>query len=329
MISVKISSSSDNRTFQLQELLFLSMNSGGLDVIITDSYADADIVFVTDLSHWNLYADILARPEHVRHYDKLICYFEHEYPPDMIPGIYACGSIDKAASRGAPFYFWLKTHPFQVGNDESLGRPYLFSFMGRNCNRVRNEILKLQVNDSCINHLLEDTTASYPLFNAVKSVTDEDKRMQRERYFRVLSQSKFALAPKGTGLSSIRQYEAMACGCVPVVLSDKLKQPFGIDWEQCSVQIKETDVSSIPVVLKKLEPEFYAMSGVATEAYQKLIDPVSFWKYIEDTIVDIYKNDMDKRASINTLRKAIALRAVRRTIYRRKNDVKRLIARFR
>lgn len=54
---------------------------------------------------------------------------------------------------------------------------------------------------------------------------------------------------------------------------------------------------------------------------------------IEPTYVDegcvLLAEDMDQRASIGVLRRAIAYRVVRRTICRRKNDLKRLIARFR
>ena len=293
---------------------------------LTDSFEDADVIFVVDLHHRNLYADILARPEHVQNYHKLICYYEHEFPPDLVPGLYTCGSMQRSATRGAPFYFWLQDHRFHADKDGIQDRPFLFSFMGRNCNAVRSQILKLDVADPTIPHLIEDTTKSFPLFNAVKTVDKQAMQDQRSRYFEVLSQTKFVLAPKGTGLSSIRQYEAMACGCVPVVLADNLRQPMGIDWEKCIVQVPESEVERIPALLKELEPRFPEMSRSAMEAYQALSEPDSFWRHTAGALLDIFENDMDKRASLGALRRAIAIRSLRGSIYRRKNDLKRLVA---
>lgn len=301
-------------------------------VELVDSYDEADIVFVTDLDHKNIYADVLSRPEHIFHYNKILCYYEYGFPPEKIPGIYTGGCINFPATRGAFFYFWFQNHevPLTITTKEEGTRPYLFSFMGRNCNKVRQNILNLEsVTDSSFQYFLEDTSNSYPIFNAVKKQSKDSLKEQRDKYFNVLKKTKFALAPRGAGLSSIRQYEAMACGCVPVIISDKLKQPFAVNWDRCSVHVKEKDVYRVPQILSSIEGSFPEMSVAARTAYQQLLDPLIYWRYIEEAVLDIYKNDFGKRASVAELRWHIVLRAIRRTIYRRKQDVKRAIARFR
>jgi hypothetical protein len=256
-----------------------------------------------------------------------MCYSESDFPPDKIPGIYTCGSLKKRAVRGAPFYFWFKNHGICADMEVASERPYLFSFMGRNCTKVRSDILGMSFDDSVACYV-EDTTKSYPVFNAVKNKDTTDLESQKRRYNELLSKSKFVLAPRGAGLSSFRQYEAMAFGCVPVVLSDDLRQPDSVDWSECSVKIAESDVSSLASVLKKLEPKYTDMSLVARESYKKLMDPVRYWSYIEASILSIYDKDMDERKPITSLHWAVMQRAVRRTLYRRKNDVKRIVNRF-
>jgi hypothetical protein len=47
-------------------------------------------------------------------------------------------------------------------------------------------------------------------------------------YKRVLESTKFALCPPGTGPSSLRLFEAMSVGCIPIIFND-LKLPTNLD----------------------------------------------------------------------------------------------------
>jgi len=327
MLKVKISSCVDGRTREADEFSRLYSACKEPKVELVDSYENADVVFVTDLHHRNIYADVIVRREHRANYNKLICYSEADFPPDKLPGIYTCGSLKKRSVRGAPFYFWFKNHESCSEENIRADRPYIFSFMGRNCSKVRGDILGMSVADSGVMYYIENTTKSYPFFNAVKSRNQDEIKSQKAHYNDVMSKSKFVLAPRGTGLSSFRQYEAMVLGCVPVVLSDDLRQPEFVNWEKCSVKIAESDVNTIPRMLKALEPKFDSMSMAAKAAYKKLMDPACYWKYIEDSIISIYENNMDERKPMVALYGSVVLRAVRRTIYRRKNDIKRFVNR--
>lgn len=331
---LKIKLSPCKKDTQAMEFLRIYQLAENPRVKLVNSYDEADIIFVIDLDHKNIYADILSKPEHIIHYKKLVCYWEHEIPPEKIPGIYACGSIDAPATRGAPFYLWLITHQIPRSLPDSLAgmhRPYLFSFMGRNCNKVRQEVLRLgSIAVASSNYYLEDTTDSYPIFDSVKkqNASIEIMKRQRARYFDVLEKTKFALAPRGTGLSSIRQDEAMAYGCVPVIISDKLKLPGNVDWDRCSVRIKEKDIGRIPEILKALEDRFPEMSLASQEAYKLLFDPVNYWQYIESALIDIYQYDFDKRAPLAELRARIVLRGVQRTLYQSKLTLRRWLVRL-
>ena len=54
-----------------------------------------------------------------------------------------------------------------------------------------------------------------------------DFEMRRERFRSVMGRSRFVLCPRGKGTSSIRLYEALAYGCVPVIISDDWVAPAG------------------------------------------------------------------------------------------------------
>jgi hypothetical protein len=50
-------------------------------------------------------------------------------------------------------------------------------------------------------------------------------------YAKVLGNTKYSLCPRGTGPSTIRIWEAMAMKSHPVILSDFLKMPGGVEHE--------------------------------------------------------------------------------------------------
>ncbi len=194
--------------------------------------------------------------------------------------------------------------------------------MGRNCNQVRNNILNMDLPEQLSGRVhLEDTTASYPLFSARKKQSSVTLEQQREKYYDVLRKTKFALAPKGAGLSSIRQFEAMSYGCVPVIISDQLKLPFIVDWKKFAVIVNENQFHMIPDILLSIEEKFPEMSKASFAAYGKISDPQSYWRYVEEAIIDISNNDMDKRVTLVHLKFDIMVRVIRRTIYRIKNRI--------
>ena len=69
-----------------------------------------------------------------------------------------------------------------------------------------------------------------------------------------MKQSTFCLAPLGFAKWSIRCFESIAAGCIPVIIANNLTMPFEhyVDWRAFSVTIKETDISKIPFALKNI-----------------------------------------------------------------------------
>jgi Exostosin family len=134
---------------------------------------------------------------------------------------------------------------------------YLFSYVGStNTHPIRKRLMQLDHSDA----LLIDTSTA----------NDEQTLMPSEyerRYACSIRQSAFVLCPRGGGTSSLRLFETMMLGRVPVVVSDEWVPPEGPDWETFSVSVKQSEIATIPAVLAERESEARAMGLAARAAW--------------------------------------------------------------
>lgn len=72
-------------------------------------------------------------------------------------------------------------------------------------------------------------------------------------YNSILLKSKFTLCPSGSGPNSIRFWEALAVGSIPILLSDTLELPFHELWDEAIIRIPEKDVEKINDTICLLE----------------------------------------------------------------------------
>jgi hypothetical protein len=117
-------------------------------------------------------------------------------------------------------------------------RKYLMSFQGSfSTHWTRGELKKFS-NKEC---LIQDSGQ----WNFQKN--DIQRKKFEKEYVSLLNDTKIALCPRGTGPSTIRFWEAMGSGCVPLVISDYLKMPMQriIDWEGMVINVPEKDINSL------------------------------------------------------------------------------------
>lgn len=78
-------------------------------------------------------------------------------------------------------------------------------------------------------------------------------------YLNLLFKSKFSLLPRGNGWAlSYRHIEALNAESIPVIISDNYVLPFSelIDWDSCSIKIKENELGNLLEIVKsKLDRE--------------------------------------------------------------------------
>jgi len=123
----------------------------------------------------------------------------------------------------------------------------LYSFIGSDSYKpLRSEILNMTVDADCF--IKEREVWHFFI--------DPDMReKQKEEYQDVLARSRFSLCPRGTGPNSIRFWESLQAGAIPVLLADDFWLPEGVNWQECIIQIPEKDVSKINTIIRNVLPE--------------------------------------------------------------------------
>ena len=159
----------------------------------------------------------------------------------------------------------LPHHAPNISNNirEFAGREILISFAGSySTHRTRLESTEVLKNrDDCI---MVDT-GDWHFYKR-----DEDLRKSSEFYIKTMNNSKISLCPRGTGPSTIRLWEAMAVGSVPMMISDSLELPLGkeIDWEKHIIRVPERDIKNIEDYILP-EDRLQKMSKNCIETYNK------------------------------------------------------------
>jgi len=85
-----------------------------------------------------------------------------------------------------------------------------------------------------------------------------------------LSRSRFSLCPRGTGPSTIRFWESLGAGSIPVLIGSDMGLPDGYDWKKCVITISELDINKIHKILSSFTLEQESrMRESCLEAYSK------------------------------------------------------------
>jgi hypothetical protein len=90
-----------------------------------------------------------------------------------------------------------------------------------------------------------------------------------ENYVAILSNSKYTFCPRGHGHSSWRIYEAISSNSIPIIISDRFAYPSGLELENSSVQLRESDVSNT-YIDRLLDTVNLDSSGVLDPVIEKL-----------------------------------------------------------
>ncbi|MCO6459031.1 MAG: exostosin family protein [Pirellulaceae bacterium] len=95
------------------------------------------------------------------------------------------------------------------------------------------------------------------------------QRAEREQFQQVLARSRFALCPRGTGPSTLRFWEALQAGAVPVLISDAMRLPAGYDWRRCILRLPEARAADVERLLRTVSPgREQQMRQCCLEAYR-------------------------------------------------------------
>lgn len=99
---------------------------------------------------------------------------------------------------------------------------------------------------------------------AGRALADIDtKRAETARYNELISDSVFSLCPSGAGPNTLRLWESLAVGCIPVVLSDSFRPPQFVErageysptWQEAVLTHPEDALATLEERLRALTPE--------------------------------------------------------------------------
>ena len=277
MASVFLTSSIDASKGSLRRVAELAaLDKMGVHVLTEDADS-ADLVLFAESAWGNeLLWGARTHPLVRRYREKAFVQCELPGVVPYLPGIYT--GVPRRWYRPdrvrTGSYLWMYQNP--AVTYETDGSPeWLFSFVGdANTDPVRQAILALDHPRS----LLEDAGG----YRSVQREEPDARGQYQRAYAETLRASAFVLCPRGVSPSSVRVFEVMRSGRVPVVLSDEWVAPVGPDWPSFSVRLPEAEVATLPARLEALEPEAAAMGQRARQAWDEwFADDVVFHRMVE------------------------------------------------
>lgn len=255
---------------------------------LSDHHSTADaIVFIENTQFDDILFSRLMGHELLSEFpDKCFMYNEMDRPWDVLPGLYTCmtkGHI--LPNRHRPFAY-LSTPNQLVRNvfHESFENRWLYSFMGAMSHNCRRSLMRLQHERG----YLEDTS-HFNVWNA----TESEMQQRARDYARVLGESQFVLCPRGIGTSSIRLYETLEAGRVPVIIADNWVPPPETDWS-FAIQVHEKRISSIPKLLEAMANEAGERGSAARDAWLHSYAPSNLFNTLGDAIESLAVQGTEK-----------------------------------
>lgn len=158
-----------------------------------------------------------------------------------------------------------RNQEFQKVDFNTIERKYLYSFMGgyqpsNYLTKIRKNIFEMKHPDDAF--VLN--TGSWHFNNVVYSNKQNTKKelnidnnhiQKTKNYNKLLLESRFSLCPSGSGPNSIRFWESLAVGSIPILLADTLELPEHSLWENAIIKLEESKLKTLPELLSKISEE--------------------------------------------------------------------------
>jgi exostosin family protein len=221
---------------------------------------------------------IRQHPLTVRHREKVMVFDERDRPWCGFPGIYVSmprGHFDRRYQRPWGYF---PTAPLPDSRQEP---DLLYSFVGSPSHRCRKRLLELRHPDAVV-----EQVRGFTFYDP----TSVDFERRRAHFRSIVMRSRFVLCPRGKGTSSIRLYETLAAGRVPVIISDDWVAPDGPGWERFSLIWPEAKLAGLVELLEETDDHWAEMSARARAAYQEFFAPDAWFGRVMDLCRDLQRS---------------------------------------
>lgn len=197
-------------------------------------------------------------------------------------------------------------HPAPINLLPCEQRPLLYSFLGFHCDGLyptatRRWLLSLPPRADALLRIRDEWHFEQQVYRQqLHGLPADQQRLQvlqveADDYVRTLQQSCFALCPSGAGPNSIRLWEALGYGAIPVLLSESLRLPGSAGlWRQAVLVVPENEpaIAALPAQLEELRRDRdrlramqlagrqiwqrYGLPGLVSDVQEFLSDPDGF-----------------------------------------------------
>lgn len=264
---------------------------------LVEDPAEADFILFADSGVGPHFESIRKHPIYKEWKQKSLVFCRDDYPVPIIPGLYA--SVQRKWHNPD----WARTgffvHDTWVGAleelDHSARRRYLYNF----CGSCSNHSVRLRIRRKSGSNPIFDTSGMViPAYTTGNSFIID---ALREAFVAYSLESSFVLCPRGRGCGSIRLFEVMEVGRVPVIISDDWVPPLGIDWDSFSIRIAEQDIDQLEEILEGYLPRLHEMEVTARRVWESHFSIHGAFDYVGDQLVELAKSGMSSMVS-NQLR---------------------------
>ncbi len=76
-----------------------------------------------------------------------------------------------------------------------------------------------------------------------------------QEYKNIMARSQFSLCPRGYADNSIRFWESLQAGAIPILISNYARLPGGFDWTTCVLRVPEEKINDIANILRSITVE--------------------------------------------------------------------------
>lgn len=149
---------------------------------------------------------------------------------------------------------------FSLNITNISSRKYLISFIGQynpKCyiSKIRNIIFDIYKNQSEYSDCLVKKRSEWHYECMVYGSSSSTNKTNEQEYSENLLDTKFSLCPSGSGPNSIRIWESMSYGTIPVILADTLVLPeiCNLNWSDYFILWEESEIDKLYEYLKTIE----------------------------------------------------------------------------
>ncbi len=183
-------------------------------------------------------------------------------------------------------------------------KKYLASFIG---SYQRNHRTKIRLDLQALSHerlfyeLRDNWFLNGEVYSEPSERTTHQYNFNITKYNSILSDSVFSLCPEGAGPNTIRLWESMAVGSIPVIYSDEWVPPQfpGIDWGDFAIFIPSRDYARTFEILSAIdEDKTRSMSLGCINSYRRFLKMSCFG----DPLCD-FLNSEDHEESLDNYKK--------------------------